>query len=221
MPDLPAKRPPWIETLVGQELSTLGTAASFSPRMCDPDGLLVRVGRKGSHTTIPYADLQSAYDRLLTDEALMLNDVPGKPQHRSYIIAMLAAALSVEVSRSPLRIAIDHTSILNRVKSLHPSVLEQILVRQKQLGEEAELVAMKSEQGRLQKAGLSELARQVKRVSEENCAAGYDIRSFDEDGSEVFIEVKGSRESKVTFDISANELAVASQLGPRYMSTWY
>lgn len=68
----------------------------------------------------------------------------------------------------------------------------------------------------MEQAGRKDLADLVQWISLENCATGYDIRSFDVDGTDRFIEVKGSRGNKFTFELSANELAVARHLGDRY-----
>jgi hypothetical protein len=59
------------------------------------------------------------------------------------------------------------------------------------LGEAGELLVMDLERWRLTNAGQSKLAAKVLHVSRDmGDGAGFDIRSFDQDGTERFIEVK-------------------------------
>jgi hypothetical protein len=81
-----------------------------------------------------------------------------------------------------------------------------------------ELLVLKMEKARLEAAGRATLAAQVRHVSVlENDTAGYDILSFENDGSKRFIEVKTTRGSvDADFFISANELIFASLHSPNY-----
>lgn len=81
-----------------------------------------------------------------------------------------------------------------------------------QLGLLGELLVMKKEQERLTTAGLHELAGKVRHVSiAENDTAGYDILSFDDDGTKRFIEVKTTRSgADADFFMSSKELAFAA-----------
>ena len=58
---------------------------------------------------------------------------------------------------------------------------------------------------RLLSGGRQDLAGLVERVAAHNVAAGYDIRSFELDGSDRFIEVKSSTGTAVRFILSRNE----------------
>ncbi len=58
---------------------------------------------------------------------------------------------------------------------------------------------------RLLSGGRQDLAGLVERVAAYNVAAGYDIRSFELDGSDRFIEVKSSTGTAVRFILSRNE----------------
>jgi hypothetical protein len=80
------------------------------------------------------------------------------------------------------------------------------------LGLLGELLVIRMEQERLNIACLPELAAKVRHVSVlENDTAGYDVLSFDDDGSRRFIEVKTTRGSAdADFFLSANELAFAA-----------
>jgi hypothetical protein len=79
------------------------------------------------------------------------------------------------------------------------------------LGAAGELFALSFERWRLAKQGAGQLADQVRHVSvEEGDGLGYDIRSFDVDGRERFIEVKTTGFGERTpFYVSANEARFA------------
>jgi hypothetical protein len=80
--------------------------------------------------------------------------------------------------------------------------------RNRKLGRAGELLVLDHERKQLRKAGKKDLAERVVHVAEkEGDGAGYDIRSFEPDGSTKYIEVKtttGGSESD--FFASANEL---------------
>lgn len=63
---------------------------------------------------------------------------------------------------------------------------------QKRIGDIGEEIVYKLEIKKLNKIGLAHLSRKVKHISKEDDAAGYDIYSFDENGKEIFIEVKST-----------------------------
>ena len=58
---------------------------------------------------------------------------------------------------------------------------------------------------RLTIGGRQDLAGLVERVAARDVAAGYDIRSFELDGSDRFIEVKSSTGTPIRFILSRNE----------------
>lgn len=63
-----------------------------------------------------------------------------------------------------------------------------------------------------------DLADKVEYIALTDPAAGYDIRSFDKDGKETFIEVKTTRGSKGSaFYISRNEVDVSKHLGEQFL----
>ena len=79
------------------------------------------------------------------------------------------------------------------------------------LGQAGELFALDFERWRLAQLGAGQLAEQVRHVSvEEGDGFGYDIRSFESDGRERFIEVKTTSFGERTpFFVSANEAGFA------------
>lgn len=89
--------------------------------------------------------------------------------------------------------------------------------RNQALGRSGEIFAVEFERARLREAGRERLARQVDHVAvSRGDGLGYDILSFEEDGSDRGIEVKTTRFGKETpFFVSRNELGV-SETRPEY-----
>jgi hypothetical protein len=81
------------------------------------------------------------------------------------------------------------------------------------LGEE---YVINAERRRLRRAGLAPLAAKVQWISQESVGEGYDIVSYETDGSKRFIEVKSSVSRQRTFDMSDNEWRTACELGDSY-----
>lgn len=90
--------------------------------------------------------------------------------------------------------------------------------KNRDLGEAGELFILLYERKRLRNAGLTNLAEKVVWVSKEiGDGLGYDISSFDSDGSEIFLEVKTTSGGKATpFYVSKNEIDVSASKGPAY-----
>jgi hypothetical protein len=85
----------------------------------------------------------------------------------------------------------------------------------KKLGRDGEEWILNLEKSRLTENGRADLAAKVVWVSEEEGdGVGYDIRSFEDDGTQIHVEVKTTNGGKSTeFFITANELAVSDQIG--------
>lgn len=81
------------------------------------------------------------------------------------------------------------------------------------LGRLGEQYVVNFERQRLHDAGEMELSRRVRWISDEDGdGAGYDIGSYEVDGSPKLIEVKTTMGSAVTpFFITSNELTVSSE----------
>lgn len=81
------------------------------------------------------------------------------------------------------------------------------------IGEHGERIVMKIEKDKLISWGKKDLADKVQRKSEESDSFGYDILSFDQDGKEIFIEVKSTQHKAdnnlAQFFISSNEYSKA------------
>lgn len=86
--------------------------------------------------------------------------------------------------------------------------------RNRALGRAGEEQILRHEQLSLASAGRNDLARRVRWASDEDgdCVAGYDIASFETDGSSRLIEVKTTNGwERKPFHINRNELAVADE----------
>lgn len=85
--------------------------------------------------------------------------------------------------------------------------------RNRKLGKQGEGLALEHELARLKQAGRDDLARKVEWTSEvRGDGAGYDIRSFDIDGTDRLIEVKTTNgPAKTPFFLSENERAFSEE----------
>jgi hypothetical protein len=81
----------------------------------------------------------------------------------------------------------------------------------KRIGDRGEQIVLRAERQFLKKNGKMDLAKLVDQVSDRDDSAGYDIKSYDLDGTEKLIEVKSTlrKIGKTSIFISANELQVA------------
>jgi hypothetical protein len=87
-----------------------------------------------------------------------------------------------------------------------------------QLGDAGEKLVMAYEKARLRTMGRMDLLDSVEQVSETiGPNAGYDIRSFEQDGKVRFIDVKTTKYGKLTpFFVTANELLFSERNREQY-----
>ena len=95
------------------------------------------------------------------------------------------------------------------------------ILKQKQLyGRLAEKFVEDMEKSRLTSIGREDLADLVKRISDQDISAGYDVRSFDGLTSDTrpdrFIEVKGNASGQMIFYFSKNEIDTARRMNKKY-----
>ncbi len=89
--------------------------------------------------------------------------------------------------------------------------------RNRNLGLAGEELVVEYEIQRLTNLGLTDLAKRVEHVAKSSDCNGYDVLSFDEDGTERYIEVKTTKQSKGTaFFISRNEVKVSREKDEQY-----
>ena len=92
-----------------------------------------------------------------------------------------------------------------------PELLAELQRKAKEVGDLGELIVFEHEKISLRSAGRADLANSVEHVAQINTAVGFDIRSFSVDGREKLIEVKTTVGSSASFEITANEWAVAKK----------
>lgn len=101
------------------------------------------------------------------------------------------------------------------------SELDNLILKQKEIGQYAEQVVLNYEKKRLTELGCTEQSKRVKQISVENTRKGYDIESFngkesDDIFPDRFIEVKGTTGKKFSVFWSGNEIETAKELGIEY-----
>lgn len=81
----------------------------------------------------------------------------------------------------------------------------------KRIGDRGEQIVIRAERQFLEKNGRKDLAKLVDQISERDDSVGYDIKSYELDGTEKLIEVKSTlrKIGKSNIFLSANELQVA------------
>ncbi|WP_416758394.1 DUF3427 domain-containing protein [Roseateles sp. So40a] len=89
--------------------------------------------------------------------------------------------------------------------------------RNRSLGDRGEKLVLHHERMKLTDAGREDLAKLVMHVAATDCSAGYDIQSFEPNGSVLRIEVKTTSGPKSTpFFISANEVRASEKYQDEY-----
>ena len=91
--------------------------------------------------------------------------------------------------------------------------------QRKRIGSRGEAIVLSMEEKRLQDEGRPDLAKNIQHVSNKSDWDGYDILSFEIDGSPRHIEVKATSGGNLDrgFYISANELEKTKALGNYYI----
>ena len=89
--------------------------------------------------------------------------------------------------------------------------------QRKRIGNRGEAIVKSMEEKRLRDEGRPDLAQKIKHISDKSDKEGYDILSFDADGTSRHIEVKATSASNLDrgFYISSNELGKSKSL-PNY-----
>lgn len=173
------------------------------------------------------ADLihQNAYDGLGPFSGNQVSNAPGTLAVDLSLLSGVALHLSAPASQGAKPIwkdaetwtAFENTDLAKlRRKKLSSTDYLQLQNRRNEIGAKGEEHVMKLERLRLRTAGRDDLAKKIKQVSLTQPFRGYDIRSFEVDGTSRFVEVKTSTGSTRQFPISGNEWKVASRLGARY-----
>lgn len=100
-----------------------------------------------------------------------------------------------------------------------PQNYESQRKRNKIIGDRGERIVLALEKRRLSESNRKDLAKKVSHVSQKDNGAGYDILSFDDDGTERPIEVKATSAENLErgFYVTANEVDKATSLTNYYL----
>jgi hypothetical protein len=133
-------------------------------------------------------------------------------------VARTTASLSVEQSPPPFNSARTGVGKDTFQKRKRPDYAAKD-ARNRELGLRGELLVITHEKDQLIKAGRLDLAEKIVHVSQvEGDSAGYDIRSFESDGTHKFIEVKTTRgDATTSFFISPNEISFSNKNEENYV----
>lgn len=101
-------------------------------------------------------------------------------------------------------------------RRLSATELEELLRQARMNGLLGEQIVLEDERRRLRTARRSDLASQVEWVSQDDVGAGYDVGSFEADGTPRFIEVKATSGTSKRFLISRNEWRTAERQRAAY-----
>lgn len=93
---------------------------------------------------------------------------------------------------------------------------ERLQIIRQEIGDKGEEYVLQKETDELKSNGRMDLANKVKIISKINVGAGYDILSYDLNGSEKYIEVKTSVNNSKTFEWTENEINVAKDYKDKY-----
>ncbi|MFB3844780.1 MAG: DUF3883 domain-containing protein [Candidatus Cloacimonadaceae bacterium] len=107
-------------------------------------------------------------------------------------------------------------------RKLNKCNYDKVHDRNSRLGKQGEEIVVKYEKQRLLDAGKPELASKVKQVSLLSDVKGYDVESYEEDGTLKFIEVKSTKSAYrhfTEFFITKNELRASTELNEKYKIT--
>lgn len=92
--------------------------------------------------------------------------------------------------------------------------------RHKKLGEHGELIVVHKEKNFLTQNGRMDLAERIKQISKEEPSAGYDVLSYELDGSKKRIEVKSTSKAPsniANFVVTINEYNKAKKINNYYL----
>ena len=160
---------------------------------------------------VPLANLIRRMRRL-PDGSLEI--VPGSvqlPRAELQCLHALQSLSAMQYSKGVLILRIEAYDTITSVLGISAAVTEEELARilelQRIRAVAAENYVMGLEIERLTNGNRLDLAGLVERVAARDVAAGFDIRSFELDGSDRFIEVKSSTGTDVKFFLTRNELS--------------
>jgi hypothetical protein len=158
----------------------------------------------------------------LTYELGIVDNPP--PVRYNSLIHLLQVLGVLAKSEGKLSVAPVYVATVNQLRAdqhgTTEGALDQMLQASRKLGALAEDAVVEYERKRLRALGRDAEAELVRRISQLNAGAGYDVESFNGDKPlfdyDRFIEVKASQESDLRFFWTSNERRVAENKGAMY-----
>ena len=190
--------------LLFEQLNGLRSQASIEFKHCNISAVLRLLG-------YPYI---KGYQARGNFQTALIDEVESQLQQRPAFDALTHAAVT-QPAVAPLTPQFD--GIVQEAPKQQHQVNEHLRdylaleARNHSLGKAGEQFVVLFEQWRLAGHGLHELANKVEHVAETlGDGLGFDVRSFDIHGQEIFIEVKTTSFAKETpFFVTRNELSVS------------
>lgn len=131
-----------------------------------------------------------------------------------------ASALEIQSYMWVLSYLVDETDLSKDASSDEPNLEDELARRlaaaaeRERIGLAGEKLIFELERSRLRGIGRRDLSRRVRLVSADNTSCGYDILSFNRDGSQRHVEVKTTVQSRSTdrgFFLTAGEYVSAQE----------
>ncbi len=151
-------------------------------------------------------------------------EAPLPPRHNPTVHLLRALEVIEEIPSGVLRVKPAYVGHVVRLRARQRGTTEvelnEMLQADQELATQAEEAVVEYERKRLGLLGRRAEADSVRRISQLDVGAGYDIETFNGDKPQLecdrFIEVKASRGSALRFFWSTNERKVAEKLGDSY-----
>lgn len=161
------------------------------------------------------------YSKITYELSLIENPLPVRYNSTIHLLRVLEVLVEAD---GKLIVAPRYVAHVNQLladrRPVSEKLLEQALQANQRLGMQAEEAVVEHERKRLRALGRNAEAELVRRISQLDIGAGYDIESFDGDKPlfdyDRFIEVKASQKSELRFFWSANERRAAKEKGNKY-----
>lgn len=171
---------------------------------------------------------QSIHDGLYRSDGLFSGPLRGRSRPgtwtlpvsschgRHLVLAHTNPVRAQKLAVSPALVEAYEIDQAASVPDLSPDELERIRRTCQEVGDAGEHFVYRYERKRLHRAGRIDLADKIDWISQKAVGRGYDIGSFEVDGSPRNIEVKATIGRGATFFMSGNEWAVATRLRTSY-----
>jgi hypothetical protein len=182
---------------------------------------LILAGPWRSHARYLFLRFSPNYSKLTYQFAPTDNPLPLRSRSAVHLLRKLGVLVEVD---GVLMVAPEYvSSVVQLLADPHGTTEEHLrktLQANRKLSAQAEEAVVQYERNRLRALDRGAEASLVRRISQLDVAAGYDVESFDGDKPlfdyDRFIEVKASQGAELRFFWTANERRAAERLEARY-----